>query len=56
MIGTVRVVVNRQLQHWQREGVILARRGRLEIQEIETLLKKAMRSLGSRNGKSRNRG
>ncbi len=56
MIGTVRVVVNRQLQHWQREGVILARRGRLEIQEIEALLKKAMRSLGSRNGKSRNRG
>ncbi len=45
MIGTVRVVVNRQLQHWQREGVVIAKRGRLEIQEIESLLKKAMHKL-----------
>ncbi len=45
MIGTVRVVVNRQLQHWQREGVIISRRGRLEIKELEELLKKALQSL-----------
>ncbi len=52
MIGTVRVVVNRQLQHWQKEGVILSRRGRLEIREIEVLLKKAMHFL-ERGGKQR---
>jgi len=42
MIGSVRVVVNRQLQHWQREGVVVTRRGELIIKELETLLKKAM--------------
>lgn len=42
MIGSVRVVVNRQLQHWQREGVVVTRRGELVIKELETLLKKAM--------------
>ena len=42
MIGSVRVVVNRQLQHWQRDGVVVSRRGELIIKELETLLKKAM--------------
>jgi len=42
MIGSVRVVVNRQLQHWQRDGVVVTRRGELIIKELETLLKKAM--------------
>ena len=41
MIGSVRVVVNRQLQHWQREGVIVSHRGKLVIQELEALMKKA---------------
>ncbi len=42
MIGSVRVVVNRQLQHWQRDGVVVTRRGELIIKELKTLLKKAM--------------
>ncbi len=42
MIGSVRVVVNRQLQHWQREGVVVTRRGELIIKELEALFKKAM--------------
>ncbi len=42
MIGSVRVVVNRQLQHWQREGIIISHRGKLVVQELEALLKKAM--------------
>ncbi len=42
MIGSVRVVVNRQLQHWQREGVVVTRRGELIIKELEAMLKKAM--------------
>lgn len=42
MIGSVRVVVNRQLQHWQRDGVVVTRRGELIIKELETLQKKAM--------------
>ncbi len=42
MIGSVRVVVNRQLQHWQRDGIVVTRRGELVIKELETLLKKAM--------------
>jgi len=55
MIGTVRVVVNRQLQHWQREGVIISRRGRLEIQELEALLKKAMQSIHHHHGGTQKR-
>ncbi len=42
MIGSVRVVVNRQLQHWQREGVVMTRRGELIIKELEALREKAM--------------
>ncbi len=42
MIGNVRVVVNRQLQHWQREGIIISHRGKLVVQELDALLKKAM--------------
>ena len=52
MIGTVRVVVNRQLRHWQREGVIVSHRGRMEIQELEALLKKAMHSIHKQGRKS----
>ncbi len=52
MIGSVRVVVNRQLQHWRREGVIISRRGRLEIQELEVLMKKAIQSIHRHSGKT----
>jgi len=55
MIGTVRVVVNRQLQHWQREGVIVSQRGKLMVQELEALLKKAMHYIPRHAAKKRSR-
>jgi len=42
MIGSVRTVVNRQLQHWKKEGVIVTHHGKLVIQELEALLNKAL--------------
>ena len=41
MIGSVRVVVSRQLKHWQHEGVIVTQRGKLVTQELEALKKSA---------------
>lgn len=40
MIGTVRVVVNRQLQHWKREGVITMHHGHLVVEELHVLAEK----------------
>ena len=41
MIGSVRVVVNRQLQHWKQEGIVDAHRGHLEIDALQELVKRA---------------
>ena len=41
MIGSVRVVVNRQLQHWKQEGIVDVQRGHLEIDALQELVKRA---------------
>lgn len=41
MIGSVRVVVNRQLQHWKQEGIVDVHRGHLEVIALEKLKKRA---------------
>ncbi len=41
MIGSVRVVVNRQLQHWKQAGIVDARRGHLEVEALQELEKRA---------------
>ncbi len=41
MIGSVRVVVNRQLQHWKQEGIVDVHRGHLEIEALQELEKRA---------------
>jgi len=41
MIGSVRVVVNRQLQHWKQEGIVDARRGHLEVEALQELVRRA---------------
>ncbi len=41
MIGSVRVVVNRQLQHWKQEGIVDARRGHLEVEALQELERRA---------------
>ncbi|VAW96378.1 hypothetical protein MNBD_GAMMA19-1234 [hydrothermal vent metagenome] len=41
MIGSVRVVVNRQLQQWKQEGIIDAHRGHLEVEALQELLRRA---------------
>ncbi len=40
MIGSVRAVVNRQLQHWRKRGLINLKRGRIEINHLENLLQR----------------
>jgi len=47
MIGTVRVVVNRQLQHWRREGIINTERGQLMVRRLEGLIEKTQPLLRS---------
>jgi len=37
MVGSVRQVVNRHLQHWRKEGVLTKDKFRTEITELETL-------------------
>ncbi len=37
MIGSVRVVVNRQLQHWKQEGIIDTHRGYLRVEKLDDL-------------------
>ncbi len=41
MIGSVRVVVNRQLQHWKQEGIVDVQRGHLEVEALQELAKRA---------------
>ncbi|HHH49030.1 MAG TPA: Crp/Fnr family transcriptional regulator [Gammaproteobacteria bacterium] len=41
MIGSVRVVVNRQLQHWKQEGIVDAHRGHLEVEALQELARRA---------------
>ncbi len=45
MIGSVRVVVNRQLQHWKREGIIDAHRGYLMVEKLDVLTHRAEQEL-----------
>ena len=40
MIGSVRTVVNRQLQHWRQDGIIATDNGKITVKKLETLLKK----------------
>ncbi|MEC4675528.1 MAG: Crp/Fnr family transcriptional regulator [Nitrospirota bacterium] len=40
MIGSVRVVVSRYLQKLKKEGIIIARRGNLEIKDLHALVEK----------------
>jgi CRP-like cAMP-binding protein len=41
MTGSVRQVVNKQLQHWKKEGTIDKKRNQLIIKDLETLEKEA---------------
>lgn len=40
MIGSVRAVVNRQLHHWREAGVIATNNGKIQVKNLEVLLKK----------------
>ncbi|GMT46590.1 MAG: Crp/Fnr family transcriptional regulator [bacterium] len=48
MIGSVRTVVNRHLQELKKEGIITARRGHLEVNELHALGEKLGEHLRSR--------
>ena len=41
MIGSVRTVVNRQLQNWQKQGIISMHNGQITLKKLEILLEKA---------------
>ena len=41
MIGSVRAVVNRQLQHWRKQGIISLDHGHIHIKQLQTLLDRA---------------
>ena len=41
MIGSVRAVVNRQLQHWREKGIVTLDRGHIHIEKLESLLDRA---------------
>ena len=41
MIGSVRVVVNRQLNHWRQQKVVATEKGRLKIDRLTGLIEKA---------------
>ena len=41
MIGSVRVVVNRQLQHWKQAGIVDAHRGHLKVEKLQALAERA---------------
>ncbi len=43
MIGSVRAVVNRQLQHWRKQGIVSLDHGRIHIEKLESLLKRSHR-------------
>jgi len=40
MIGSVRAVVNRQLQHWRKKGLISLDHGHIQIEKLEGLLER----------------
>ncbi len=40
MIGSVRAVVNRQLQHWRKRGLISLNHGHIHIERLDNLLKR----------------
>lgn len=53
MIGTVRVVANRQIQNLKRRGIIDARRGHLVVKDLDALIKQcdfARRNPDSKDG------
>lgn len=41
MIGSVRAVVNRQLQHWRKQGIISLDHGHIHIEKLHALLDRA---------------
>lgn len=41
MIGSVRVVITRQLSHWKQKKIISGQRGRWSVQNLKALLEKA---------------
>lgn len=45
MIGSVRVVVNRQLQHWKQEGIVDTHRGYLMVEKLDDLILRAKQKL-----------
>ena len=45
MIGSVRIVVNRQLQHWKQEGIVDAHRGYLKVEKLRELTERAEQRL-----------
>lgn len=47
MIGSVRIVVNRQLQHWKQEGIVDAHRGYLMVEKLNELTQRAEQRLVS---------
>ncbi len=38
MIGSVRAVVNRQLQHWRQQGIVNLDHGHIEVKQLQVLL------------------
>jgi len=45
MIGSVRIVVNRQLQHWKQAGIVDSHRGYLMVQKLNELTQRAEHKL-----------
>jgi CRP-like cAMP-binding protein len=45
MIGSVRAVVNRQLQHWRKKGIVSLDHGHIHIEKLEDLLARAHQHL-----------
>lgn len=41
MIGSVRAVVNRQLQHWRQQGIVNLDHGHIEVKQLQVLLDRA---------------
>lgn len=45
MIGSVRVVVGRQIQKWKQDGTLINERGHWSVDDLQALIKKAERQL-----------
>jgi len=43
MIGSVRAVVNRQLQHWRKAGIVKLNHGHIQINKLEALIERVKR-------------